>query len=87
MPQSLNRPVTQCCCTLAVPHRHPSGEHWCDRCGGYLGKPGNFDGPASSHEAEGCKCPPCCAPLCGEKNQVPGARDQVPGKNNPTPGT
>lgn len=54
-----------CECKLPVPHRHPNGEHWCDRCGGYLGTAGKLDGPAGTHEMEGCHCPPCVASLCG----------------------
>jgi hypothetical protein len=75
---SMARSLQICCCTLPVPHRHPNGEHWCDRCGGYLGKPGNFDGPASSHQLQGCGCQPCCAPVRGALKTV--ASNQLPVK-------
>jgi len=53
-----------CQCKLPISHRHRDGSHWCDRCGGYLGKAASLDGVAGTHEQEGCGCPPCCGGKC-----------------------
>ena len=34
-----------CQCRLPISHRHRDGSHWCDRCGGYLGKAGTLCSP------------------------------------------
>jgi len=56
--------MSLCQCRLPIPHRHRDGIHWCDRCGGYLGKAGTLDGVAGTHEEQECGCPPCCGGKC-----------------------